>query len=29
LQRLLNAGLVVEKQGSFEITDIGIALLYT
>jgi predicted transcriptional regulator len=28
LQALLNAGLVIEKQGSFKITDIGIGLLY-
>jgi predicted transcriptional regulator len=27
LQELLNAGMVVEKQGKFQITDIGIALL--
>jgi len=29
LQELVTAGLVVERQGSFQITDIGVALLYT
>jgi predicted transcriptional regulator len=29
LQELVNAGFVVERQGGFQITDIGIALLYT
>jgi predicted transcriptional regulator len=29
LQELITAGLVAETQGAFQITEIGIALLYT